>query len=200
MEQFSYEPAAAFRGSRDYFHSTDICEEIVAGAHSRQLVLSGKMDLHIREKISRRPTFNFTCGGTMHGRVSAFAAVELSGSPWFVEIVETQELIETSKQYDEQRIFDASIIEQNRILLQKNVGMRPIEVVTAVSVKLHRVLFPPAPNQRWLLARLELSRPLREADAEFLAVELERKVGKRITRSRIVAAEGTIGALTFVLG
>jgi hypothetical protein len=200
MEQFSHEPAMAFRGSRDYVHSTDIYEEIVAGANCSQLVLSGTIDLHIREKITHRPIFHFINRGSARGRAPAFATIELNGSSWLVEIIETSHLVETSKVYNEQRIFDASFIEQNNISLRQNIGMRPIEVVTALSVKLHKSLFPPEPHQRWLLGRLELSRPLSERDAEFMTVEIERRVGKKITRSRIITEEGTIGVLTFILG
>jgi len=124
----------------------------------------------------------------------------LSGSEWLVQVIETPQLVETSKMYDEQRIFDASFIEQKSIFLRQNIGMRPIEVVTALSVKLHKTLFPPDSHQRWLLGRLELSRPLGERDSEFLTIQLERRVGKKITRARVIAEEGAIGALTFILG
>jgi hypothetical protein len=37
-------------------------------------------------------------------------------------------------------------------------------------------------------------------DAEFMTIEIERRIGKNITRSRVVAEEGAIGSLTFMLG
>ena len=198
-EQFSYEPVTSFRGQRDYVHSTDIYEEIVAGAHSRRLVPSGKIDLHIRRKISHRPIYRFTHQALAGAEASAYSRIELNGSEWLVEVIETPQLVTSSRVYDEQRIFDASFIEQKSISLRKDVGMRPIEVVTALSVKLHRILFPPGPQERWLLGRLELSRPLSGRDAEFLTIEIERRLGKKITRARAIAEERQIGALTFML-
>jgi hypothetical protein len=200
VAEFSYEPAAAFRGSRDYVHSTDVYEEIIAGASVMNLRPSGKIDLYIRRKIVSRPIYHFARQAFAGREEVAYARIELSGMDWLVRVINTEHPVEVVKAYDEQRIFDASSIEENSISLRQNLGMRPIEVVTALSVKLHKALFPPGPRQRWLLGRLDLSRPLSKRDAEFMAIEIERMVGKNITRSRIVADEGAIGSLTFMLG
>jgi hypothetical protein len=198
--EFSHEPAAAFRGSRDYVHSTDIYEEIIAGANVMNLRPSGKIDLHIRRKIVSRPIYHFTRQAFGGKEDVAYARIELSGAEWLVRVLNTEHLVKAVKAYDEHRIFDASSIEENSIFLRQNLGMRPIEVVTALSVKLHKALFPPGPHQRWLLGRLDVSRPLSARDAEYMAIEIERIVGKNITRSRVIAEEGAIGSLTFMLG
>jgi hypothetical protein len=198
--EFSHEPAAAFRGSRDYVHSTDIYEQIVAGANVMNLIPSGKIDLHIRRKISSRPTYQFSRRAFPGEQDAAYANIELSGSEWLVQVISASQPVEATKAYDEQRIFDASVIEENSIALRRNIGMRPIEVVTALAVELHKALFPPGALQRWLLGRLEVSRPLGMRDAEFMAIEIERRIGKNITRSRVIAEEGAIGSLTFILG
>jgi hypothetical protein len=198
--EFSHEPAAAFRGSRDYVHSTDIYEEIIAGANLMNLRPSGKIDLHVRRKIVSRPIYYFTRQAFLGKDEFAYARIELSGAEWLVRVLNTEHPVEVVKAYDEQRIFDASSIEENSIFLRHNLNMRPIEVVTALSVKLHKALFPPGPRQRWLLGRLDLSRPLSKRDAEFMAIEIERVLGKNITRSRVIAEEGAIGSLTFMLG
>lgn len=200
VSEFFHEPAAAFRGSRNYIHSTDIYEEIVSGANAMNLLPTGKIDLHIRRKISNRPIYHFTRRTFAREEDAAYAKIELSGSEWLIRVINTTYPVEATKAYEEQRIFDASLIAQNSIVLRRNIGMRPIEVVTALSVKLHRALFPPEPHQRWLLGRLELSRPLSTRDAEFVAVEVERRIAKSITRSRVIAEEGAIGSLTFMLG
>jgi hypothetical protein len=200
MAEFSHEPAAAFRGSRNYVHSTDIYEEIVSGANLANLLPSGKIDLHIRRKIVSCPVYLFTREAFAREEDAAYANIELSGSEWLVRVVNTAQPVVASKAYNEQRIFDASFIEQNSIVLRQNIGMRPIEVVTALSVKLHKTLFPPGPLQRWLLGRLDVSRPLGKRDAEFMAIEIERRIGKNITRARVIAEEGAIGSLTFMLG
>lgn len=200
MAEFSHEPAAAFRGSRDYVHSTDIYEEIVTGAKAMSLIPSGKIDLRIRRKIFSRPVYQFSLRPFSGEEDAARANIELGGSEWLVRVINTAQPVEASKVYDEQRIFDASFIEESSIVLRQNIGMRPIEVVTALSVKLHKALFPPGPLQRWLLGRLEVSRPLGRRDAEFMKIELERRMGKGITRSRVIAEEGAIGSLTFLLG
>lgn len=199
IAEFSHEPPAAFRGSRDYVHSTDIYEEIVSGANLANLLPSGRIDLHIRRKILSRPIYQFTREAFAGEEDAAYARIELSGSEWLVRVINTAHPVEVSKAYDEQQIFDASLIEGNSISLRQNIGMRPIEVATALSVKLHKTLFPPRPLQRWLLGRLNVSRPLDERDAEFMAIEIERRIGKNITRARVIAEDGAIGSLTFML-
>jgi hypothetical protein len=199
LTEFYHEPPAAFRGSRDYVHSTDIYEEMVSGANLANLRPSGRIDLHIRRKILSRPIYQFT-REAFAGEDPAYARIELSGSEWLVRVISTEHPVEASKTYDEQRIFDASFIEGNSISLRQNIGMRPIEVATALSVKLHKTLFAPGPRQRWLLGRFNVSRPLGERDAEFMTIEIERRIGKNITRARMIAEDGAIGSLTFMLG
>jgi hypothetical protein len=198
--EFSHEPAAAFRGSRDYIHSTDIYEEIIAGANVMGLVPSGQIGLQIRRKIVRRPIYLFSRRALPEEKDAAYANIGLSGSEWLVRVVDTAQPVEATKTYDEQRIFEASFIDEKAVFLRQNIGMRPIEVVTALSVKLHKTLFPPSPLQRWLLGRLQVSRPLSSRDAEYMAIEIERRIGRNITRARVIAEEGAIGSLTFMLG
>ncbi|MGY3488960.1 hypothetical protein ACVW1C_006843 [Bradyrhizobium sp. USDA 4011] len=198
MQTLLFEPAAAFRGSRDYVHSTDIYEEILAGAQYHGITLDCGLDLRILRKISCRPVYYFVGNGDVDAADAAAIAV-LPGSPWQVKIIETTEPVLTRKSYDEQKIFNASRIAGNRISLEEPVGMRPVEIATALSVNFHRSGFPPDSGTRWLLARLELSRLFRDEDSAGLAIELERRVGKKMTRSRIVSADGVIGALTFIL-
>jgi hypothetical protein len=198
MQTLLFEPAAAFRGPRDYVHSTDIYEEIMAGARYHGVALDCGLDLKILNRICYRPVYSFVRDGDVDTADAAAIAL-LPGSPWQVKIIETTEPVVARKSYDEQKIFNASRIAGNRISLVEPVGMRPVEIATALSVKFHKFGFPPDPGTRWLLARLELSRLFRDEDSVGLAIELERRVGKKMTRSRIVSADGVIGALTFIL-
>ncbi|MCC8980665.1 hypothetical protein [Bradyrhizobium acaciae] len=198
MQTLLFEPAAAFRGSRDYVHSTDIYEEILAGARYHGIPLDCGFDLRILRKICCRPVYSFIKDGDVDTADAAAIAL-LPGSSWQVKITETAEPVLARKSYDEQKIFSASRIAGSRISLAEPVGMRPVEVATALSVNFHKSSFPPNPGTRWLLARLELSRLFRDEESDDLAIELERRVGKKMTRSRIVSADGAIGTLTFIL-
>ena len=200
MPELLFEPEAAFRGTRDYVHSTDMYEEIVAGARYHNIALNDGLDLKIVRKISHRPVYCFV--KETDGDLKDVGAMALLGpqNPWQVMIVETPEPVITQKNYDEQKIFSASRIEGTRISLGEPVAMRPIEVATALPVHFHKTNFPPAPGTRWLLARLELSRLFRDEDSRHLAIELERRIGKRMTRSRIVSSDGVIGNMTFIMG
>lgn len=198
MQTLLFEPTAAFRGPRDYVHSTDIYEEITAGARYHGIPLNCGLDLRILRKICFRPVYSFVKDGDADTTDAAAIAL-LRGSRWHVKIIETTEPVVARKSYDEQKIFNASRIVGNRISLAEPVGMRPVEIATALSVNFHKSGFPPDPGARWLLARLELSRLFRDEDSVDLAIELERRVGKKMTRSRIVSVDGVIGALTFIL-
>lgn len=199
--EFVYEPEAALRGSRDYIHSTDIYQQILDGASSNGVRTGGGMDLRIRRKMIRRVLYRYFRDPSAESEwASMVGLIEINDEPWRVEIREMADPVVRTKPYDEARICDASRLGELDVVLDRDVGMQPIEVVTALAVHLHKLRLSPPGRLRWLLARLELKRLLRKEDAALMKISIERRVGDRITRSRIVAIDGDIGAMTFMLG
>lgn len=198
---FLYKPTAKLRGNRDYIHSTDIYQQILDGASSNGLQAGGGMDLRIKRKMTTRVVYRYSNTASAESDLAGVvASIEINNEPWVVELRETGDPADGVKAYDEARICDASRLGDVDVLLDYDVGMQPIEVVTALAVHLHKRRFSPPQGLRWLLARLELKRLLRSEDASQMKISIDRRIGDKITRSRILAADGDIGAMTFMLG
>jgi hypothetical protein len=192
-------PEALLRGGRDYVHSTDIYDQIMAGAAAAGLAPSGPFDLRIRAKIVRRPRYVFHAGEVSERTAAAQARFSSEGAPWTVLVQEAGEPVVGRRDYDESPAARAAVISDRRAAISSRTGLQPIEAVTALAVYLHKTLFPPPSGRRWILGELNLVRPLMAADATTVAVEIERVSGP-LSRSRIEAADGALGQMLFVLG
>jgi hypothetical protein len=199
--EFYFRPVAAFRGGRDYVHSTDIYQQILDGAALNGWSIRGPMDLRINRKMTRQLTYRYsTSPGVDTKLTGASGTIELNEKIWHVELQEIGDPVGDTKPYDEALIWGAAKFGDADARLEQDVGMQPIEVVTALAVHLLKQRFAPMTGQRWLLARLELKRLLRAEDAGDIRIVVDRRIGGNITRSRIEAVDGRIGAMTFIQG
>jgi len=198
---FSHLPPAAFRGTRDYVHSTDIYEEILSGARSMGLVAAGPVDLRMRSRISRQPAYHFRPRNvTAASHAAGSADIILGGEPWSIDIVETANPVTAHKPYDEDPVWSRTGQDGETFSFQSDAKLRPIETVTAIGVLLHKTLFPPPTGKRWLFARLLIDRLLDDRDSRRITVSLDSRLGAGTTRSRIAGDDGTFGSMMFILG
>lgn len=191
---------AAFRGSRDYVHSTDLYEEIIAGARQAGVVVEGPIDLRIRQKITHSPIYAFAPLADAPDRRAPATCTYRSGvARWNVTIRESEQPVSTRKPYDESPAARCSRTDGRTIELVAPTGMRPIECLTALGVALHKTALPPPSGKRWMLGQLTLSRPLVAEDATWIRLAIVKIVGDGIARSTIVARDGEIGSMVFIL-
>lgn len=197
---FEHRPPVAFRGSREYVHSTDLYEEIMAGAESAGHVVEGPIDLRIRTRLTRRPIYAFAPLTDVPDKHAPATCTFRSGAwQWSVTIRESAETVSARKPYDETLACRFSRIDGRTIELTAPTGMRPIECLTALGVALHKAALPPPVGKRWMLAQLTLARALIAEDASRMKVAIVKIVGGAITRSSVVASDGDIGSMVFVL-
>lgn len=197
---FEHSPVATFRGARDYVHSTDLYEEIVAGAQAAGVVVEGPIDLRIRGRITHRPIYAFApCADAPDRHAPATCTYRSGTARWGVTIRESEEPVSARKPYDESPASRFSRIDGRSIELVAPTDMRPIECLTALGVALHRTALPPPNGKRWMLGQLTLSRALIAEDAIWLKAAIVRIVGDAIARSTIVARDGELGAMVFIL-
>lgn len=196
---FTFTPAAAFRGARSYYHSTDLYEDIVSAATQNGLTFEGPIDLRMRAPVVNQPVFLFAKEPHDRADVSASCCFGSGDDAWNVAVVQTDAPIRQKKPYDEAPIWNVCRLQDKTLSLSSKTGCRPIEVVTAMGVYLHRCLLPPGDKQRWYLAQFRLKRPLSDLDDGALVVSMARVVGRSTTTSDIKSVNGHLGEAVFIL-
>jgi hypothetical protein len=199
MMPFVFEPEARLRGTRDYVHSTDLYEEIAAGAKAAGLGFEGPLDFRIRARITHRPRYVYQRATEPAGPNAATCTFMSHGEDWMAVISETNEAVTARKPYDESPASHGSGIDGLTASLDRPTGMRPIEALTALAVHLHKTALPPPPGQRWMLGQLTTRRALIEQDASLLTLAIDKQIGASTTRTRITAQDGVIGSMIFIL-
>lgn len=196
---FIHMPPAALRGSRDYVHSTDLYEEIIAAVATAGLSFEAPIDLRIRAKITNRPRYEIVPVGVAVGDAAAICTFTSGGQEYMAVVTETNEAVTARKHYDESPAVQFSTVRARGALLHGETGLKPIEAVTALAVHLHKTALPPPSGQRWMLGQLSIRRALADTETRHLALEIERMIGHTTTRTRITAIDGSIGTMLFVL-
>ena len=198
-------PTFAFRAERNYIHTTDIYDCLLAGlAEAGFGDADGTVSLTIREVMRKQLELHIRETGETVPRppraVIDFAVLggkERIGG-WFVA---TDRPVEERVPYDEEAaIRGRAVVDGHTIAIEGNVGATAIEVVTALAVQLHNTLSPPPPGKKWLDTRLDLHRRLRPADAGRLSLEMVKRHGDRLTKSLISVPGEDLGHIYFSLG
>ena len=86
--RFEHIPATAFRGTRDYVHSTDLYEDTVVGADAAGLLFDGPIDLRISGRIVRAPIYLFERGQIRRADAAAVCRFVSRGIEWTCSINE----------------------------------------------------------------------------------------------------------------
>ena len=186
----------AYKGTRDYLHGTDIYTAITE-QFSRtmpqyrhcplRLAIHGfarnQCDLLYRVGAERMPR-------PEHARVEFSLEPDVFG--W---LAETARAVLSRRPYEEDEAVATSRIEGNTIQSGPTEGFSAIEVLVALTKRLHMTLRPR--QSRWAFTRLELLRPLEVTDAGRLRVQLVDALGDRLTKSVITSSNAAIGHIYF---
>jgi hypothetical protein len=197
----SFQPAASFRGQRDYFHSTDIYLALIE-LLGKSDVRPVSFDLKLRERIVTAPTFEAYVNQPPIESSQAAATARLTdveGRHWQVLVRPGNSPISARKPYDENVIWSKTRRELDAFTVEGCEDVEPIEVVTAVGVLAHRTMFPPAQGKRWMLAQLQADRMLGPSELQFFRFELRRQLGRGTTQSVMTDLAGPFGKMLFIL-
>jgi hypothetical protein len=201
LASFAHSPSVTFRERRKYVHSTTLYEEITAGAKAAGLDLDGPIELTTRRLMTMQPEFRYSLVLTdIAADAPVVFAIHAQGVRWHGAVVNRDDPVVCRSPYDETPILEFAVPSGNRVQLERETGMRPIEVVTALNLLLHRKLFAIGEGRHWYLARLYLARPLKADDTRKVELELVRNFADRLTRSAIMINDRSIGYLEFMLG
>jgi hypothetical protein len=201
LDRLSYSPVVAFRGARRYVHSTTLYEQLIEGARSLGLQLSGPLEMRLTRLMTKQPQFLFQEGLAFeNGEQPAAVSFYVGEVPWRCRISERDEPVERRESYNEAPIRERAVVEGQTIRMDGSVGARPFEVVTSLTLQLHEALFSIPPDRKWFLARIQLNRILLAEDAERMQITMIRKSGAGLTRCVISSGAASIGNLDFMLG
>lgn len=198
--EFTFQPTPVFRGSRDYYHSTDLYQSL-ASELERRNIRADSFDLTIRDKIINKPKVEFYRSESppLSVRPAAIARFKIPGDSLIAIVSSNDSPIVQSKQYDESQIFSYIVRNGNKFEVSECNSFSPIEIVTAVAVFAHRTLYPPLDNQRWLLARICCGRMLSGSIQSRCKVEVSRQLNPRLVESKLIDNSGVFGTLLFIL-
>jgi len=186
-----------YKGDRNYLHGTDMYDAIVAHfGPAIPVVLQSTVRMVIHGFSHNQLDLVYRVGAEKYPRPSA-AHVEFSLakniSGW---LVETERPVLTRRPYSENNIARGSRITARSIIATSSAyDHSAIEVLVALTKHLHITLW--GEESRWAFTKLELERPLNEADKQGLQVKLEHTLGSKLTKSRIYSSTTPLGCIYF---
>lgn len=114
---------------------------------------------------------------------------------WFVE---SDRPVKCREDFDEQEIMRVSEIQGESIAISGGGNLAAVDVVVSITKRLHDHIYPDE-EKSWILTALDIHRPLQPHDTDGIIVVLERSLGRRLTKSRIVAGGKELGHIFFSL-
>jgi len=186
----------AYKGARNYLHGTDIYQAIMN--HLTCAVpeyCNGPFKMVIHEFVRSQCRMLYTVGPDRvarppMARVEFTLANKVTG--W---LAETGQPVYDRRPYPEDAIVADSRVVGQVIYAGKCTSFGPIEVLVAVTKRLHMAVRPE--RSRWAFTRLELLRPLRESDCDDLEIELLQSLGNRLTKASVRAGGSLLGHVYF---
>lgn len=200
----TYRPNLTYKGSRTYVHGTTLYQEIMRGASETGAgTPDGKLRIDLHKQLHRQAEIVYLQAGddaaTPEDAVCGFSlgvgADTIKG--W---VAPAGNEVSDRVAYNEEKILARAEIEEQTITLKEAPGFDPIEITTCLAVKIHNTLSPPPEGQKWLLARVTLSRPFSDKDTRDLSLEVTRFVGGRFSETVIRRDGEKIGSFNFLLG
>ena len=191
-----------FKGEREYLHGTDIYDALIDQCARVGLgEVDGPLDL----------TFSRFCTGQMDFRFAEYeddrrrpedtvGHFNLTTGPAtrFGWMVQTTRPVTERCTFDEDAITRRSKI-ANEIISDGGANdARPIEVVVALTKHLHYTVLP-IDSERWILAQLRMSRPLRQLDKGSIEIHLINCTNTRLTKSSLYVGGDQVGEVLFTL-
>jgi hypothetical protein len=191
--------ALRFKGGRDYLHGTDIYDAVTNALLQRGGEPDGAFRMSIH-RIARHQCaiIMIDAPGDAVRPDEAVADFTLRGteatlSGW---LIETGDVVDIHYAYDEDAVVADMRLAGDAIVLDRTPDYRPIEVVVAMTKRLHYSVIPIEVG-RWMFTRLDLKRLLKDEDKADMRIELKNRLGHRLTRSRIECGGEHIGEIYF---
>lgn len=189
-----------FKGDRDYLHGTDMYEALQRAARAAGLPVGvHRLSIHGFARTQCRLALGAPGEALAipENRVAEFS-LETSAGRALGYMAETGDRVEGRYPFDEDAIGARACGEARRIVVDGTPPCAPIEVVVALTKKLHNTVLPRAQG-KWVFTRIELPRALVPQDAGRIAIELKHNFNDRLTKSGVTSGNEAIGHIYFSL-
>lgn len=191
-----------FKGNRNYVHGPDIYLEV---ARRIQDIARNEPINSFRITFHRRITHHcqLFLRPVVEGIVKPCNAVteffvSIGSVPMFGWLHPTDEQITNHYNYAESTILDQCEVGKNTVSTNANFEFSSIEVIVAMTRKMHESLFPEAEG-KWIVSRLDSQQMLPAFPTPPLTVKLKQNIGNRLTRSEILFGTNSVGNIFFSL-
>jgi len=189
-----------YRGDRTYLHGTDIVPTVLATARDvAGAPADGPLSFSFKSFSDNQLDMVVFEDGDELARPEngmVYFDVTTAAGPVRGWLVRSARPVEERRPFDESKISDHVSIKGDSAHIAASTGLAPIEVVVPMTKHLHQSRWP-APNERWILSRLDLERPLRPDDVDTLTIEVIKNLKQRLTRSTLTTPAGTLGEIYF---
>ena len=196
-----FHPRLAFKGARSYIHGTSLYEAVIEGAHAGPGAPDGPLSVDFRRQLQGGAEIHYVTGTAADIPKDATGTFRLTcrGDSVTGWIQPSGEPVNERVDYDESVIRNTAEIDGEAVRQTAAPAFLPIEVCTSMGVMLHNHLFPLDAQERWLLARIQLVRPLATEDILGMTLTCHQNMNGRITRSGLHTGNGqSIGTLAFM--
>lgn len=192
----------AYKGDRNYLQGPDIYNAVTRVVSERNPNIEFNRIKIVFHKLARnqcKMTFgNYSLLEKMPKDINAEVRFISPNSDIIGWLVETDEPVIDRIPYPEEDIVKQTSIEGNIITIEGEIQFSPIEILVAMTKRLHMILYP-IKTGKWIVTRLELSRLLTIYDASKFKVEIERNLNNRLTKGSIHSGEEMLGYIYFSL-
>lgn len=191
-----------FKGNRNYVHGTDVYSEVarrIQDIAGNDPVSSFRITFHSR--ITHHCNL-FLCPVAADvvrpDKVVAEFLVSISSVPMFGSLLPTDQQVTARYTYAESIILNQCEVGENRVSTDANFEFSSVEVIVAMTRKMHETLYPEVEG-KWMLSRLDTQQLLPAFPKLPLTIQLEQNIGNRLTRSKILFGSNTVGNIFFSL-
>lgn len=185
------------KGDRNYINGASFYEHVVAYLYDALPELShGAFKMIIHAFATKKCTFVYGLDEKMakpdRARVEVFASTGIHG--W---VVESDNDVNHRVPFPEEEITAHCVLGEDRSArMVSKVSFLPIEILVAITKKLHQSEFPDVAG-KWIFTRIDLDRLLDESDGGQLGVKIQKNIGTRLTQSVVTSGDVPIGKIYF---
>ena len=171
-----------FKGSRDYIQGPDMINALME--------LTGANSLNIDIKFYKRTNKFLEIVNEDHA--AKVASFRINDGP-IQYLKETASAVTDSYPYPEDEIISGSKIADNEILFFDNQSYSDIEIIVALTKKLHTHYFDT--KDKWLFARGVLNIAQKNKGAK--RIKIIKNIGSKLTQSSVYVNDDEIGHIYF---